>query len=104
MNQRLAKVEEIIASEFNVPLNFKENRSRTNRIIFPKKLLCNILYYKEGLILEEAATYMGYKEHSNVIHHLRTEQGLYACDEAYRVKADIVHNKISNLYRIKTDE
>lgn len=104
MNERMAKVEEIIAVEFNVPLNFKENRSRTNRIIFPKKLLCNILYYKEGLILEETAAYMGYKEHSNVIHHLKTEQGLYAVDESYRIKADNVHNKILNLYTIRTNE
>lgn len=103
MNVRVSQVEEIIANEFNVPVNFKESKSRTNKIVFPKKLLCSILYHKEGLNLENVGSYMGYKEHSNVIHHLRTGEGLYACDESYKIKADRVYNKINDLYTIKTN-
>jgi chromosomal replication initiation ATPase DnaA len=103
MNERVMQVEEIIAEEFSVELNFKHNKSRTNKIIFPKKLLCSILYHKEGMNLEAVGSYMGFKDHSNVIHHLRTGEGLYACDEAYRYKADKVYNKVSNIYTIKTN-
>ena len=104
MSERLKQVEEIIASEFNVPTNFREDMSRTDKIIFPKKLLCSILYDKEGMKLEAVAFYMGYKEHSNIIHHMKTGKVLYACDDSYRIKVDNVYKKISNIYTINTNE
>jgi chromosomal replication initiation ATPase DnaA len=100
MTSRIQEVERIISEVFSVHPNFKENWVRRRRFINPKKVLCSILYNKEELTMQEIADFMGYDNHTSVLFHIRSMEGIYESDEKFKEKVDIVYDNIYKLYVI----
>lgn len=88
MSEKRKQIQAFIANEFGVESNFIENKSRKIKYTYPKKVLCSILYNKEEIVLDEIAKYMGYKDHSSVVFHIRDLENLYKQLDGFRNKVD----------------
>lgn len=69
--QREQHIVRTIASVFHVEENFLENRSRTRKYVYPKKVLMAILTRHGGMSVKKASKYCGYKSHATAIFHIR---------------------------------
>jgi len=103
VNERIIEVERIISEVFKVQTNFKENKIRRRRFVNPKKVLCSVLYNKEELTMQEIADYMGYDNHTSVLFHIRSMEGILISDPTFKERVDSVYDNIYKLYTIPKD-
>jgi len=96
--EKKKQIEEYIAKEFGLESNFVNNKTRKSKYVLPKKLLCNILYYKEELTLCEISQYMGFRDHSTIIHHLKSFDGVYETNDEFKSKSDKAFEEAYNIY------
>lgn len=101
MEERLKQVEEIIATVFEVDNDFKKVKGRKRKVVNPKKVLCSVLYNKEEMTFEEIAEYMGYDNHTSVLFHVRSVEGICQSDSRFKQKIDLVYETIAPMYIIK---
>lgn len=86
----LIQVERIIAKEFNIEPEFRNIKRQLRKYVIPKKVMCSYLYNKEEMTYVEIGKYMGYHDHSTVIHHVNTLDNLCETDEDLCEKVDRV--------------
>lgn len=97
MTEKQKMLAGVVAREFEAPNNFVEIKGRSKRVVTPKQVLSYFLYHKAELTLYEVAAALGYKEHSTIIHSLKTVEGLYA-EDYYRVRIDRVGEAANKIF------
>ncbi len=85
---------ELIISETNAPVDFRQTKNRKRSYVEAKKLYCKICVFELHMTLSQVGdTIYGY-DHSDVIHCHRSFDNLYKTDDVYRSKCDRVLNKL----------
>lgn len=97
MTEKQRMLARIVAREFEVPDNFIENKGRAKRVTAPKQVLSYYLYHTAKMTLHEVAKALDYKEHSTIIHNLKTAQGLYV-EDYFKVKMDRIADAAYKIY------
>jgi chromosomal replication initiation ATPase DnaA len=98
MSEKRKQIQALIANEFGVEFDFIKNKSRKTKYTYPKKVLCSVLYNKEEIVLTEVAEYMGYKDHTSVIFHIRNLEELYNQFDGFRSKVDRIFAAAYKVY------
>lgn len=101
VEKRLNEVESIVATVFEVDNDFKKVKGRKRKVVNPKKVLCSILYNKEEMTFVEIAEYMGYENHTSVLFHVRSVEGICQSDSRFKQKIDLIYETIAPMYLIK---
>jgi chromosomal replication initiation ATPase DnaA len=97
MTHKQRMLANVVAREFDAPLDFAERKMRAKRITTPKQVLSYFLYYKAELTLLEVSKILGYKEHSTILYNLRVVDAL-CIDECYKAKVDRVAEAAYDIY------
>lgn len=87
----------VIAEVFDVEKDFMSRKVRKRRYTYPKKALCMYLYNQTEQTYEYIAEYMGFKNHTCVLYHVRSGQNLYDTFEPFTKKLDSVYAKLREL-------
>ena len=102
MNKR-AKIEEIIAQEFDVEPEFRQRKTQLAKYVIPKKVLCSVMYNKEEVTFKEIAAYLGYADHSTVMYHVKDLDNMCITDDSLCAKVDRVFDAASKLYYLNQE-
>ncbi len=97
MTKKQRMLANVIAEEFDAPINFAESKLRARRIAMPKQVMSYFLYYKAELTLLEVAKVLGYRDHSTILYNLNTVESL-CFDKDYKTKIDRVAEAAYNIY------
>jgi chromosomal replication initiation ATPase DnaA len=97
MTHKQRMLANVVAREFEAPLDFAERKTRAKRISIPKQVLSYFLYYKAELTLTEVSKILGYKEHSVILYNLKMVDAL-CLSEYYRAKVDRVAQAAYEIY------
>jgi chromosomal replication initiator protein len=97
MTKKQRMLARVVAREFEVPDSFIDIKGRSKRVVTPKQVLSYFLYHKAELTLNDVAKALGYKEHSTIIHSLKTVEGLYA-EDYYRVRIDRISDAANKIF------
>ena len=92
------KVIEYIAQEFDVDVNFYNNKKRFKNYARPRKMLCWTLYNIGGLSMNEVANIVGYAEHTTVLYHIHDYWYMCRSDDDFQEKGFRIIDKANEIY------
>lgn len=92
-------IENKIASVFRTDENFITSERKTRVYCDARKMYCHVLYCHDTYTMIQIAEILGYKDHSTIIHNLKSFNGLYQTNELFREKADGVINFYKTLIK-----
>jgi hypothetical protein len=83
-----------ICDLFQCTLDELYSKTRLRQVVMARQLCMTVLKEFSGMSLSQIGSRYGDKDHSTVIHSIRTVKNLYATDKAYRAKVDEVYDAI----------
>lgn len=83
-----------ICNLFNCTLDELYSKTRLRQVVMARQLCMTVLKEFSDLSLAQIGSRYGDKNHSTVIHSIKTVKNLYATDKSYRAKVDDVYNAI----------
>ena len=73
--------------------DFLTETRRFQSVITPKRMMCYFCNKYPKIGYQRIADYIGFKEHSNVIHHVRRQRNYIDTDKAYRQDVELIELK-----------
>lgn len=96
-NITIDSIMKLIASELNVKPSEIRSKSRTRSIVNARRIAIYLTREFTPMSMPQIAQYFGMKDHSTVSHTMKKIQSLLEEDNAFKIKIDELHNKISAL-------
>lgn len=100
-NITIDTIMKLIASELNVKPSEIRSKSRTRSIVNARRIAIYLTREFTPMSMPQIAQYFGMKDHSTVSHTMKKIQSLLEEDNAFKIKIDELHNKISALSNLK---
>lgn len=86
----------LVCETYNVSYDQLTHKTRRRYIVEARQVLAYMLAKKMGLTLSEVGKkYLGGRDHTTVIHSINQFNALYDTEEYFRIKADLIIEKIS---------
>jgi chromosomal replication initiation ATPase DnaA len=95
---------DLVCETCNVSYDQLTHKTRSRYVVEARQVLAYMLAKKMGLTLSEIGrTYLGGRDHTTVIHSIKQFNALYDTEEYFRVKADLIIEKISTWNEVKAE-
>lgn len=79
---------------FNLTLNDIRKKTRRREIVYPRHVLCYLLRKKTNMSLKDIGELTGGRDHTTVIHAIKSIEDLMETDELIRLEISFINNSI----------
>lgn len=90
--EKFQQMKDIIKDICGVDIRYAKGRKQ--EYVRPRAAFCVVATYWHNFILEDVAEYVGYKDHTSVIHHRDNHAGRYRSDDEYASLYDELFSRV----------